>query len=216
MEELIKQVLEEYFSDYKKYHLVILICLVIIIALIQIIHSIWVTRKIEKFKTELKKSEIKFSRHNELQINSLREIYHRLVSFQLANNLIFKSKPRTVGHLKYKNRINGWIKSYIECADEFAKEKILLTTELKVLFGRTLKDFEEVKDILLSERESLDYLEMLYEGNWYEMYDFEENELYKISDKIDKLKNKESIKNSENNIRELREKIESEFTKMTK
>lgn len=215
MDELIKQALDEYFSDYKKYHLIILISFVLIIALIQIIQSFWVSSKIETFKTDLKKSEIKFSRHNELQINSLREIYHKLVSFQLANNLIFKSKPRTVGHSKYKNRINGWIKSYIECADDFAREKILLTNELKKLFGRTLKDFEEVKDILMSERENLDYWEMMNEGNWNTMYDFEENELDTISEKIDKLKVKESIKNSEKHIRELREKIEAEFTKMT-
>ena len=215
MQELIKQALDEYFADFKEYHLIILICFVVVIALIQIIQSIWVSQKIEKFKTHLRKSEIKFSRHNELQINSLREIYHKLVAFQLANNLIFKSKPRTVGHSKYKNRINEWIKSYIECANEFAKEKILLTAELKKLFGRTLKDFEEVKDILMTEKENLDYWEMVNEGNWNAMYDFEENELDTISSKIDKLKNKESIKNSEKHIRELREKIESEFTKMT-
>ncbi|MDZ7848179.1 MAG: hypothetical protein U5L96_16300 [Owenweeksia sp.] len=136
----------------------------------------------------------------------MREIYHKLVAFQLANNLIFKSKPRTVGHSKYKNRINEWIKSYIECASEFAKEKILLTAELKKLFGRTLKDFEEVKDILMTEKENLNYWEMVNQGNWNAMYDFEENELDTISSQIDKLKNKESIKNSEKHLRELREK----------
>lgn len=215
MEELIKQALDKYFADFKEYHLIILICFAVAIALIQIIQSIWVSQKIEKFKTDLRKSEIKFSRHNELQINSLREIYHKLVTFQLANNLIFKSKPGTVGHSKYKNRINEWIKSYIECANEFAKEKILLTAELKKLFGRTLKDFEEVKDILMTEKENLDYWEMVNQGNWNAMYNFEENEIDTISSKIDKLKDKESIKNSETHILELREKIEAEFTKMT-
>ncbi|AMC10262.1 hypothetical protein Lupro_02885 [Lutibacter profundi] len=214
MDELIKQALNEYFSDYKKYHLIILISFVIIIALIQIIQSVWVSNKIERFKTDLKKSEIKFSRYNELQINSLREIYHKLVAFQLANNLIFKSKPKSVGHSKYKNRINEWIKSYIECANEFAREKILLTDELKSLFTRTLKDFEEVKDILMTEKENLDYWEMVNAGNWNAMYDFEDNELDTISSQIEKLKDKSSIKNSEKHIRELRNKIEIEFTRM--
>ena len=214
MEELIKEVLNEYFADFKKYHLIILICFVVIIALIQLFQSIWVSNKIERFKTDLKKSEIKFSRYNELQINSLREIYHKLVAFQLANNLIFKSKPKSVGHSKYKNRINEWIKSYIECANEFAREKILLTDELKSLFTRTLKDFEEVKDILMSEKENLDYWEMVNAGNWNAMYDFEDNELDTISTQIEKLKGKTSIKNSEKHIRELRDKIETEFTRM--
>lgn len=215
MEELIKQVLNEYFVDFKKYHLFILICFVIIIGLIQLLQSLWVSNKIEKFKTDLKKSEIKFSRFNELQINSLRNIYHKLVAFQLANSLIFKSKPKTVGHSKYKNRINEWIKSYIECANEFAREKILLTDELKSLFSRTLKDFEEVKAILMTEKENLDYLEMVNSGNWNAMYDFEDNELETISSQIEKLKVKPSIAISEKHIRELREKIESEFTRMT-
>lgn len=215
MNDLIKQALTEYFQEYKDYHLTILISFTIIIALIQIIQSIWISRKIEKFKTDLKKSEIKFSRYNELQINSLRKIYHNLVSFQLSNNLLFKSKPKNTGHSKYKNRINGWIKSYIECANEFAREKILLTEELKQLFNRTLTDFEEVKDILMNEKESLDYHEMENQGSWNLMYDFEENELEIISKKIEILKEKESIKNSGKHITELRKKIENEFTKMT-
>lgn len=216
MDELIKQTLEKYFSDFKEYHLLILIGFTITIVLIQIIQSIWVSKKIETFKNDLKKSEIKFSRYNQLQINALRGIYHKLVAFQLSNNLIFKSKPNSVGHTKYKNRINDWIKNYIECANEFAREKILLTEELKTLFTRTLKDFEEVKDILMSEKESLDYHEMEYQGNWNAMYDFAENELDIISSKIDKLKVKDSIKNSDNHIRELRLKIEQVFTEMNK
>lgn len=70
-------------------------------------------------------------------------------------------------------------------------------------------------NIEMTEKENLDYWEMVNQGNWNAMYDFEENELDTISSQIDKLKDKESIKNSETHIRELREKIESEFTKMT-
>lgn len=155
MEELIKQALNEYFADFKKYHLIILICFGLIITLIQVIQSIWVSSKIERFKTDLKKAEIKFSRYNELQIYSLRTIYHKLVTFQVANNQIFKSKPKSIRHSDYKDRINEWLKSYIDCVNEFAREKILLPEELKSLFSRTLEDFEEVKDILISEKADL-------------------------------------------------------------
>lgn len=55
-EELIRQVLEKYFSDFKEYHLLILVGFTVIIALIQIIQSIWVSRKIERFKSNLKKN----------------------------------------------------------------------------------------------------------------------------------------------------------------
>lgn len=214
MVELLKEVLEKKLSEYKDYHLYILIGFTLVIALFQIIQTLIVTNKVEKFKNELKKSEIRFSRYNELQITVLRKIYHQLASFQLANNLIFKIEPNSIGHSKLKNRINEWIKNYIDCANELAKEKILLPTEIKELFSKTIKDFDEVKEILISERENLNYLEMQYSGDWNSMYDFEDNELHIITQKLNLIKEKDSIKNSDKHIRELRVKIEEVFQKM--
>lgn len=95
MIELLKEVLEKKLSEYKDYHLYILIGFTLVISLFQIIQTLIVTNKVEKFKNELKKSEIRFSRYNELQINALRKIYHQLASFQLANNLLFKIEPQS-------------------------------------------------------------------------------------------------------------------------
>jgi len=214
MEELIKQALDKYFSDFKDYQLLILIGFTIVIALLQIIQSIVVARKIENIKSDLKKAEIKFSRYNQLQVDALRRIYHLLAKFQLANQLVFNEKSDDVGHIKFKNYINNWISSYIECANEFSKEKILLTPELKSLFSRTIQDFDDVKKILIDERENLDYLEMMHDGNWNSMYEYEENESYEISKKIKHLKSQKSIENSNKHIRELRKKIEEVFVKM--
>lgn len=214
MDELIKQVLDEYFSDFKDYHLLILIGFTIVIALIQIIQSIVVSGKIEKIKNDLKKAEIKFSRYNKLQVDALRRIYHFLAKFQLSNKLVFNENSDEISHTKFKHRINGWIKVYIDCANEFSKEKILLTSELKALFSRTINDFEEVKKILIDERENLDYLEMMNAGNLNAMYEYEQNEIYEISQKIEKIKKHESIKNSDKHICELRDKIEELFLQM--
>ena len=98
MEDLIKQVLEKYFTEYKNYHLLILIAFTFVIALLQVIQTFIVTKKVENFKNELKKSEIRFSRYNELQINALRKIYHQLANFQLVNNLLFNNQPNSIGH----------------------------------------------------------------------------------------------------------------------
>lgn len=214
MIELIKQVLEEKISDYKEYQIWILIGFTILIALIQVGQAFFVTRKIESFKNDLKKSEIKFSRYNELQINALRKIYHQLASFQLANNLIFKSEPNSIHHTKFKNRINEWIKIYIECSSEFAKEKILLTTEIKDLFSKTISDFEQVKKVLINQRYNLDYLEMAHQSNWNAMYEFEQDELSSITKQINILKEKSFIQNVDKHICELRGKIEETFQKM--
>ncbi|KIA82621.1 hypothetical protein [Kaistella jeonii] len=214
MNELLKQTLNEYFSDFKKYHLIILICFAALIALLQILQTYILSTKIEKFKAQLKKSEIRFSKYNELQISALRKIYHQLATFQLANNLIFNTDLNSFGHTKYKTRINEWIRIYVECSSEFAREKILLTQEIKTLFSQTISDFEDVKKILIDEKHNLDYYEMEHSGNWNLMYDLEEDELYSIGLKIGKLKEKSSINNSDVHIRLLREKIEEVFQKM--
>lgn len=214
MENLIKQVLEKYFTEYKSYHLYILIAFTIIIALLQVIQTLVLTKKVENFKNELKKSEIRFSRYNELQITALRKIYHLLANFQLANNLLFKIEANSIGHSKFKSRINEWIKNYLDCANELSREKILLPTQIKELFSKTIKDFDEVKETLISERENLNYLEMQYSGDWNSMYDFEDNELWIITQKLNLIKEKDSIKNSDKHIRELRVKIEEVFQKM--
>lgn len=214
MNELLKQALNEYFSDFKKYHLIILICFIVLIATLQIIQTYILSAKIEKFKTQLKKSEIRFSKYNELQISALRKIYHQLATFQRANNLIFNTDANSFGHTKYIKRINEWIRIYVECSSEFSREKILLTQEIKTLFSQTIADFEAVKKILIDESHNLDYYEMEHSGNWDSMYEMEEEELATIGLKIKKIKEKSSIKNSDNHIRLLREKIEEVFQKM--
>lgn len=214
MEDLLKQILDKYFTEYKNYHIIILLAFTFVIALLQIVQTLIVTKKIENFKNELKKSEIRFSRYNELQINALRKIYHQLANFQLVNNLLFSAQSNSIGHTKFKNRINDWIKNYLECANELAREKILLPTEIKELFSQTIQVFDEIKSILISQREDLNYLEMQYSGDWNSMYEFEENELEIITQKLNLIKEKPSIKNSEKHIRDLREKIEKVFQKM--
>jgi hypothetical protein len=214
MDKLIKNVLNEYFLDFKEYHLIILVTFTIIIALTQIFQSIYISKKIALFKNDLKKSEIKFSRYNELQINALRKIYHHLALFQLSNNLLFNTPPETLGHDKYKALINSWIKIYIECSNEFSKEKILLTHELKTLFLRTLTDFEIVKKILKGERENLEFYEMSKDNDWQAMYAYEHEEYGKICSKIKRVKQNKSIQHSSMHIEELKAKIEELFLTM--
>jgi len=214
MTELTRLALNEYFSELKNYHLIILMIFSVIIALIQVLSAAWVSRKIERFKGQLKKSEIKFSKYNELQVIALREIYHLLVTLHSSNNAIFRSKSKNIDHIAYKKLINNWIISYKTCVSKFAYEKILLTKELKLLFSRTLKDFEEINHILLSEAGNLDHHEMEFQGDWQLMYDYEDNELEIISSKIEKIKEKQSIINSEKHIRELRDRIEIVFQEM--
>ena len=102
-EEFIVKVLDTYFSDFKEYHFPIIIGLTAIAIVLPVLQSIYIKRMIERFKNHLKKSEIKFSKYNELQITALRRIYHLLAEFHLANQLIFDVEPNSIDHTKLKN-----------------------------------------------------------------------------------------------------------------
>lgn len=216
MIELIKKLLEEFFSDYKKYFTIVLIIFTVIIAVIQLFQAIWISKTIEKFKTSLRKSEVKFSRFNSLQVDALKSIYTKLVYFHAANNYLFNVKDDDTGHHQFKNRINNWIKTYIECVNEFSREKLLLPNNLKDLIQRTLVDFEEVKNKITAEKEILNYIEEEAQGRLEEMYEFAENELSVINEKIRTLKSQKDVENSEKNIKELRKTIEDYFEEMNK
>lgn len=214
--DLIEKALNEYFSDFKKYHLIILICFTIIIALIQIIQSIVVAQKFEKFKAVLRKSEIKFSRYHNLQVDALKTIYDKLVLFHAANHSLFTSRYDSNNHTQFKNWINNWIKKYLDCVNEFSREKILLPNSLKELVNKTIVEFEQVENILTNERISLDQLEEENNGSRNAMYDYPENELNIINSKISSLRTKKSIVFTEANIIQLRKAIEDYFEEMNK
>lgn len=188
--------------------------LTIITITIQTLLAFCISRKIEKYKIALKKTEIRYGRYNELQINVLRKIYHQLYAFKLSNNLIFNSETNSLNHVMFKNRINEWIKVYFDLTTEFSREKILLPEELKDLFSNTIMDFEKVKKILINQKNHLEYLEMEHQENWNSMYQFEEEELEIISVKIKALKDELYVVKTENNIDKLRKNIEENFRKL--
>ena len=211
MEELVKKVLDEYFADYKNYHLWILIGFTLLIGATQILQTLWISKRLERFKNQLKKSEIKFSRYSELQINALRSIYHLLCEFHRANIRLFDSTPENIGHNDYKYLLKNWIEKYYAAADELAKERILLTPEITATVSDSIKAFDSVKNIVQAEHKHLSEFEADNFGSHELMYEFEENEIETISKAIEKLKKEDVIKNSNKTIKKLRDKIEEHF-----
>ena len=210
MTEISKQVLNEYFSNFKEYHLIILCFFTVIIALIQIIQSIYISRKIEKYKNILKKSEIKFSRYNELQVVALRTIYHLTVELHKRNRILLDDSTTELGLNQFTVRINNWLKAYNECNSEFSKEKILLPSSLKKQYSQVLNDFEKIRITLIKEQKSLADEEHA-QANGYG-YQYAEEEHEGILKQLKTLKTENHFINSENHISDLRESIEVYFS----
>ncbi|RZK38109.1 MAG: hypothetical protein EOO90_23395 [Pedobacter sp.] len=209
-EEIIKKALDEQMEAYSQYHTFILLGFVIV----QGVFIYWQNRNMEKFKAILKKSEIKYSRYHELQVEALRIGYQKLVLFGIANKSLLNSEYETNDHRGFKIRINNWIQCHHNCINQLAYDKIVLPKELKEAIHKTIDDFQVMTDILVGERKHLDYVEEDRLGDWNAMYSYSENELEIINQKITRLKSHDYIKKSTDNIKALRTSIEEVFERM--
>lgn len=151
MDELIRQALNKYFSDFKEYHLIILICFTVIIVLLQIVQSLIVSRKIERFKNDLKKSEIRFSKYNQLQIESLSKIYPLLADLTFRTSII-KSNIKNSSPEKIQKITEQWGQSFNEVFSTFSKEKYILPKEIKLKFDTILQSLIEMNKYIRAKK----------------------------------------------------------------
>lgn len=210
-----QELLNEEFAEYKEYHLFIVVILFFAIAVLQFFQAWYFSRNIESFKNQLKLSEIKFSRFNELQIESLRNLYVEIVSFQTLNHQLFY-KPY-MNHNIFKERILEWQNQYDSLMKIFLREKIVLPKSLvpkvKEFWdnGLSIKVtlFEEYRDIIkLEERfESSDPLDI---------YETSGKELVAIEERIKNLRSHPQVKMSKNLFKELTKDIEEYFHELVK
>ena len=78
--EYVKDIL----SDYKEHMSWILLVYAVITAIIQYYQNVRLAKKVEKYKNELAKNEIKFTRHTELQIETLKQLYDSVVKIHFS------------------------------------------------------------------------------------------------------------------------------------
>lgn len=210
-EEIVKGILEQHFGEYKAFHLFLLLVFI----LMQGLFVYYVTKRLERFKAFLKKSEIKFSRYHELQVESLKINYEKLVNFTSVNHELFDSEYHTNNHKEYKTRINAWLNTHNDCISQLSFDKILLPDELIKLVDVIILDFRKVFSILLKETEELENREIEFRRNNGNIYEFTIEDLSIINGKISKLKTEDFVERSDKNIRSLRVAIEKHFVKMS-
>lgn len=211
----LEQILQKYFADYTSEHIYVLIVFFLLTIIFQILQAIYVSRKIEKFKNELKISEIKFSTYNKLQIDALKIIYDKTVTFHYMNFRLFY--PETYGHSSLKYKIKNWKKEYSILMDTLHRERILLSPEVELIVRKIDTDFKKVIKLLNVELQNLSDVEEYHETiEPQEIYGTSESEVESIKKRIEKLKTYEEVINSENLIISFRNKIEEYFANLTK
>lgn len=208
-------ILEKYFAEYSSQHIYILIGFFSITIIFQILQAIFVSNKIEKYKNELKKSEIKFSRFNTLQIDALKLVYDKLVTFHFSNYRLFY--PKTYSHQSLKTRIENWNIEFGNVMNILHRERILLPTEVQKIENDFNTQFKKIAEYLIVENQSLLTFEE-HEGidDPKILYKSSQAEVDAINQRIENLLKKDEIKNSEVLIKNFREKIEDYFKSLIK
>jgi hypothetical protein len=137
MEKKIIELLIEQLDEFKKDQLLLLLIILIVSISINVLQTIYTSRKIDKYRNQLNKSVLKFSLFNELQIKSLSKLY------ELANQLKFGASV-IYGVLESNNsneiEIESWVKAYADFEKFNDSNKYILPKALKELISE--KDIE--------------------------------------------------------------------------
>lgn len=126
--EIINQIVNQ-FDRFKNHQLLILLIAFFIFTLVTILQTVYTSRLVEKYRNQLKKTELKFSVFNEMQISKLSDL------FALANNLkgtlaaIVGSIERNEDQLKLSN----WKSSYDEFDSFYSSNKYIIPKQIKLV-----------------------------------------------------------------------------------
>jgi len=127
--EALRQILNQ-LENFKSEQLLVLIILFFLFLIINIAQAIYTSRKIEKYRNQLKKNEMKFSIFNELQIRQLS------ILFDLSNNLKSSVVP-IYNYLKNSEdtslKLIEWEKNYLKFNLNYSSNSYIIPKNIKNL-----------------------------------------------------------------------------------
>lgn len=209
-ENLIREILEKYFSEYKEYNLIIFFVFALLTVLINIIQNIIITRKLEKYKSELKKSELKFSVYNQLQIESLSKLFQQLTEFKDTTSIISKSESKSPE--SYQQIAVIWSNKFFETTKIFSKEKYILPKIIKNRYTEIHQNFKTLFEYIKNEKELKSNFftdevgDVIFEGDY--------QNLNELTEKIQKFNRNDIFAKAINDIELVRKEIEKHFEKL--
>lgn len=182
----------------------------ILIGYINYRKDVSLAKKIESFKAELNKNEIKFTRHTELQIESLKQMYDLVVSFHFSFTNF--SRPQYKTHDSLQKNIRTLQASFIKTMTFSNRSKILITDEIIEQVKIVNDKFNRIEELLVEEINSLLEVEEHNGSNDPQyIYGTPENEVGSIDKRIKKLNENVDVQTFEADILKLRKEIENYF-----
>lgn len=196
--------------NYKDITSWILIGIVIIIGIVNYRKDVLLSKKIESFKAELNKNEIKFTRHTELQIECLKKMYDLVVMFHFSFSNF--SNPRYKTHEWLQKSIRTLETNFDNTIIFSHRNKILLTDSIIEQVGVIHEKFKKIEILCRKETDDLDEIENYHGTSDPQiLYDTPEDEVNYIKGRIEKLNKNTDIQTFEADIKKLRSEIENYF-----
>lgn len=192
----------------------ILISIAIIISSFQVWQNIKIEKTVEKFKDDLAKSQYKFTRHTEMQIECLKNFYDQLVTFHFV--FIDLIEPEFKTHRSLKSNILTFQDTFLNEVMTYShRNKILLTDEIINQVRILHLKFKKIETLCRSEFDSLIRLEDYDRTDVPEyLYKTPKDEVEKIQLAINRIKQNPDTKSFEGDINTLRGLIETYFKKL--
>jgi hypothetical protein len=211
MDDLLRQALDKYFADFKEYHLIILIIFALLVIGFQIWQAYFVSTKIERFKNEMKKSEIKFSRYSQLQIEALSKIYQLLNEFSQATSLL-NEKMKFASPELTKSITEKWFRIFNQVYSTFSKEKYILPKDIKNDYSAIIVSLIKASKYIDSEKKLSSMFNTWENGESEFMGD--EEERYSLSMDVENYKEKGILLKTAENIEGIKKSIETYFERI--
>ncbi|MDR6760272.1 hypothetical protein J2Y38_000451 [Flavobacterium sp. 2755] len=211
------ELVEEILSNYKENMSWILLAFALLSTLVsttlQYFQNWKLSQKVEAYKNQLAKSEIKFTRHTELQIETLKQLYDLVVKIHFSFTELKTPMDKTHEAL-HKNMKTFQAVCY-ETAIYVHRNKILLTDDIMAQFRVFHNKYREIEKLCILESEELVRIEDI-NGSFDPqiLYGSQERENEYINSRLQILNDNSDVSTFEDDILKLRELIENYFKKL--
>lgn len=211
------ELVEEILSNYKENMSWILFTFALLSTLastaLQYFQNWKLSEKVEAYKNQLAKSEIKFTRHTELQIETLKQLYDLVVKIHFSFTELKTPIDKTHEAL-HKNMKTFQAVCY-EAAIYVHRNKILLTDDIMAQFRVVHNKYREIENLCILESEELVRIEDINGTvDPQILYGSKEREKEYINSRLQMLKGNSYVSTFESDILKLRELIEIFFKKL--
>jgi hypothetical protein len=211
------ELIEEILSNYKENMSWILLTFAVLSTLVstalQYFQNLKLSKKVEAYKNQLAKSEIKFTRHTELQIETLKQLYDLVVKIHFSFTELKTPVDKTHEALHKNMKIFQAV--CYETVIYTHRNKILLTDDILDQFRVVHDKYRKVEKLCILESEELVRIEDI-NGSYDPqiLYGSQERENEYINSRLNMLNNNFNVSTFEDDISKLREIIENYFKKL--